>query len=168
MSTLRHHHGHGGGHEHDHGAKAEHKGRHKQSDTALAFSATVHCLIGCGVGEVVGVIIGTALALSMLTTMVIAILLGFVFGFLLGMLPLLRAGFSMQRAFKQVLIAEGLSIAVMEAFEVGTQLVIPGVMEAGLTDSLFWFGMLAALVVGFIAAYPVNLIMIRRGVRHQH
>lgn len=161
------HHSHG--HSHPQTPSSHHKHHSgRQSDVALAFSATLHCLIGCGVGEVVGVIIGTALALSMLTTMVIAILLGFVFGFLLGMLPLLRAGFSMKRAFRQVLIAEGLSIAVMEAFEVATQLVIPGVMEAGLTDSLFWLGMLAALVVGFIAAYPVNLIMIRRGVRHQH
>lgn len=138
------------------------------SAARLAFSATVHCLIGCGVGEVVGVIIGTAFSFSMMTTMVTGILLGFLFGFLLGMLPLLRAGFSTDRAFKQVLIAEGLSIAVMEAFEVLTQLYIPGVMSAGLTDSIFWIGMLAALVVGFIAAYPVNLILVKRGVRHQH
>jgi hypothetical protein len=41
-------------------------------------------------------------------------------------------------------------------------------MSAGLTDSIFWIGMLAALIVGFIAAYPVNLILVKRGVRHQH
>jgi hypothetical protein len=122
----------------------------------LAFSATMHCLIG------------TALTLGMVTTMVLAIILGFVLGFLFGMIPLLRAGFGVRRAFQQVLIAEGLSIAVMEAFEVLVQVYMPGVMEAGLGDAIFWYGMLAALVVGFVAAYPVNWYLIGKGVRHQH
>ena len=66
------------------------------------------------------------------------------------------------------MIGEGLSIAVMEAFEVLTKVMIPGVMEASLSVSIFWLGMLAALAVGFIAALPVNYFMIKRGVRHQH
>ena len=141
---------------------------HVQSPSRVAFSATVHCLIGCGIGEVLGVIIGTAVSLPMSTTMVVGILLGFVFGFLLGIYPLLKAGFALNWALKQVLVAEGLSIVVMEAFEVVTQLLIPGVMEAGLTDRLFWIGMIAALIVGFVAAYPVNVWLVKRGIRHYH
>jgi len=133
----------------------------------LAISATLHCLLGCGVGEVVGMIIATYLGMSMVSSMILAILLGFVFGFALGIIPLLRK-FNFSQAFKIVLIAEGLSIAVMEAFEVFTQLAIPGVMEANLSDGIFWLGMFAALIVGFIAALPVNYYMIKRGVRHQH
>ena len=79
----------------------------------MATSATVHCLAGCGVGEVVGVVIGVSLGWSRLGTMSLAVTLGFVFGFALGMLPLRRAGFSTKRAFKQVLVAEGLSILVV-------------------------------------------------------
>ena len=45
-------------------------------------------------------------------------LLGFVFGFALGLIPLLRAGFSWSWAIRQVLVAEGLSIAIMETAEV--------------------------------------------------
>jgi hypothetical protein len=41
-------------------------------------------------------------------------------------------------------------------------------MEATLSDSIFWLGMVAALIVGFIAALPVNYFMIKQGVRHQH
>lgn len=134
----------------------------------LAISATLHCLIGCGVGEVTGVIIGTYYGMTMINTMILAITLGFVFGFALGILPFIRKGFSFSRSFKIVLAGEGLSIAVMEAFEVLTQLLIPGVMEAGLSDPIFWLGMLAALAVGFIAALPVNYYMIKRGARHQH
>lgn len=75
---------------------------------------------------------------------------------------------SFSQSTKIVLVAEGLSIAVMEAFEVLTQVTIHGVIAAGLTGGIFWPGMGAALIVGFIAALPVNYYMIKRGTRHQH
>jgi len=134
----------------------------------LALSATLHCLLGCGLGEVLGMVIGTFLGLSMIMTMALAITLGFVFGLAFGMLPLVRKGFTPKKALSLVIVGEGLSIAVMEAFEVYTQVNIPGVMEAGLTDSLFWLGMSAGLAAGFIAAFPVNYVMIKKGFRHQH
>ena len=141
---------------------------HEPSRLRLSVSATFHCLIGCGIGEVVGIIIGTALAWSNVRTIVLAVILGFFFGFLLGIIPLLRAGFGARRAFRQVFIAESLSIAVMEAAEILVQVYTPGVMEAGLTSALFWAGMLLALTAGFIAAFPVNYYLIGKGVRHQH
>ncbi len=134
----------------------------------LAFSATLHCLLGCGIGEVIGLIIGIALLLSNVATIVLAISLGFVFGFALGLIPLLRARFRVKDAIRQVLIAEGLSIAVMETAEVLVQVYTPGVMNAGLTSWLFWGGMLLALTVGFIAAFPVNYILVGQGIRHVH
>jgi hypothetical protein len=134
----------------------------------LATSATLHCLLGCGLGEVVGVIIGKALAMSNVSTIVLAVILGFVFGLLLGILPLLRAKFGFKRAIKQVMIAEGLSIAVMETAEVLVEVYTPGVMAAGLTSPIFWAGMLLALTAGYLAAFPVNYIMIGKGVRHIH
>jgi hypothetical protein len=140
----------------------------KESFLKLAVSATLHCLIGCGIGEVVGMVIATYFGMTMFSSMVLAITLGFVFGFALGIMPLIRKGISFSQALKIVLVAEGLSIAVMEAFEVITQLVIPGVMEATLTGKIFWLGMGASLAVGFVAALPVNYYMIKRGVRHQH
>jgi hypothetical protein len=138
------------------------------SNFRLSVQATLHCLLGCGIGEVVGMIISTASGLSVLNSTVLSILLGFVAGLGLGIRPLVRAHFSIAGALKTVIVAEGLSIAVMEAFEVATQMAIPGVMTAHLTDMIFWAGMLASLVVGFVAALPVNFIMIRKGVRHQH
>ena len=59
-----------------------------------------------------------------------------------------------------VLIAEGLSIAFMEAAVVLVQVYTPGVMEAGVLSWLFAGGMLLAMTAGFIAAYPVNYILI--------
>ncbi|HWA05499.1 MAG TPA: DUF4396 domain-containing protein [Ignavibacteria bacterium] len=134
----------------------------------LAFSATLHCLVGCGLGEVAGMVIGTMLAINNHSTMILAIVLGFVGGFGLGVVPLKKAGYTWKAAFKQVLIAEGLSIAVMETFEVLVQVYTPGVMQAGLTDGIFWFGMLLGLIAGFIAAFPVNYIFVKKGIRHKH
>lgn len=154
-----------------------HKNHHSHDNTVvqkeervfpLALSATLHCLLGCGLGEVLGMVIAVWLGLSMTTSMILAIILGFIFGLALGVIPLVRKQFTFRKALKTVVLAEGLSIVVMEAFEVGTQILIPGVMEAGLGEPVFWFGMLAALFVGFLAALPVNYILIRRGVRHQH
>ena len=139
-----------------------------ESYLRLAFTTTLHCLLGCGLGEVVGMIIARAVGLDTVSSIALAVVLGFVFGFVLGMRPLLKAQFEFARAFKTVLIAEGLSIAVMETAEVLVEVFTPGVMEAGLTDWIFWVGMGLALAAGFVAAFPVNLILVRKGVRHQH
>ncbi len=115
-----------------------------------------------------GMIIGVALASSNVATLVLAVALGFVFGFAFGLIPLLRAGFEWGRAIKQVLIADVLSIVVMETAEVLIQVYTPGVMEAGLGAPIFWFGMLLALAAGFVAAFPVNYLLVGKGIRHHH
>ena len=56
----------------------------------------------------------------------------------------------------------------METAEVLVQVYTPGVMEAGLNQPIFWYGMLFALIAGFAAALPVNVVLIGRGIRHQH
>ena len=148
--------------------KHPHHQKEEQSQAKLAFSATLHCLLGCGIGEVVGIIIGTALLMTTINTLILAVSLGFVFGFILGLRPLFKAGFKFKKAFRIVLIAEGLSIVVMEATEVLVQVYTPGVMEAGLSSWIFWAGMLLAMTMGFIAAYPVNYYLIGKGIRHTH
>jgi len=100
--------------------------------------------------------------------MILAILLGFIAGFALGMRPLLKAKFSFKKAFKQVLIAEGLSIVVMETAEALIQVYTPGVIHATMSDRIFWVGMLLSLVAGFLAAYPINYYMVKKGYRHNH
>jgi hypothetical protein len=155
MSSTHHHH---------HSAETAEPINH----LALAFSATVHCLIGCGIGEVVGMIVSAFLGLDNITSIIVAILLGFVFGLVLGIRPWLKAGYRLSSALVQVLIAEGLSIAVMEAAEAVVEINTPGVMAAHPTEGIFWLGMLLALIAGFAAAFPVNLLLVKRGVRHKH
>ncbi|MBL7024360.1 MAG: DUF4396 domain-containing protein [Candidatus Marinimicrobia bacterium] len=153
-------------HNHEHHMMAETKT--EEGSLKLAFSATLHCLIGCGLGEVVGMILATWWGWGNVASIALAVSLGFVFGFVLGMWPLLRAKMSFRKAFRIILVAEGVSILVMETAEVLVQVYSPGVMEASLTDGIFWLGMFLALVAGFLAALPINIILVRRGVRHQH
>lgn len=161
-------HDHDGHHIRHEGWTGDNAGLRMTGTLKLAVSATLHCLLGCGLGEVAGMVIAASLALEMLSSMILAVVLGFIAGMTLGIVPLLRAGFGVINALKTVILAEGLSIAVMESFEVLTQVVIPGVMEAQLHEPIFWLGMAAALAVGFVAALPVNYLMIGRGVRHMH
>ncbi len=159
-----HNHDHEGHEHHEH----HHHGKEEISDLRLATSATFHCLMGCGLGEIVGMLIAMYLGLAMVPSIALAVSLGFVFGFILGMRPLLKHGYNFKNAFKQVLVAEGLSIVFMETAEVLMQVYTPGFMEAGFFDPILWIGMLLALTAGFIAAWPVNLIMVKRGYRHVH
>ncbi len=152
------------GHHHTHSTRSS----DNASQLSLAHSATWHCLMGCGLGEVLGVIIGTALGLSNINTLVLAVVLGFIFGFVFGMRPLLPASFDFSRAIRQVFIAETLSIVVTETTEVLVQVYTPGVMEAGLGSWVFWAGMSLALTAGYIAAFPVNYVLVGQGIRHDH
>jgi len=132
----------------------------------VALSATLHCLTGCAIGEIVGVAIGTALGWSNLATIVLAIALAFVFGYSLTSLPLLRAGLALAVVIPIAFASDTLSIATMELVDNAIILLIPGAMEAGLGDLLFWGSLAAALVIAGVAAFPVNRWLLRRGKGH--
>jgi hypothetical protein len=134
--------------------------------TGVALSATLHCLTGCAIGEVAGVVIGTALGWSDLATIALAIGLAFLFGYALTSLPLLRAGFAIAAVVPIALASDTLSIAVMEIVDNGILLIIPGAMEAGVGDVLFWGSLSIALVIAGAVALPVNRWLIARGKGH--
>jgi Domain of unknown function (DUF4396) len=157
------------GHEHAHHEHHQHAHGHAGNGGSLnrvAFSATVHCLTGCAIGEVLGVMIGTALGWSNLPTIALAIVLAFLFGYSLTMLPLLRAGLALAAAIPLALASDTLSIAVMEFVDNVILLLIPGAMEAGLGEILFWASLAFALLIAGMAAYPVNRYLIARGKGH--
>jgi Domain of unknown function (DUF4396) len=133
---------------------------------AVAFSATTHCLTGCAIGEVLGFVIGTALGWSDLPTMALAIALAFLFGYSLTMLPLLRSGLALAAVVPLALASDTISITVMEIVDNALMLVIPGAMDAGVGDLLFWGSLAVALLIAGAVAYPVNRWLIARGKGH--
>src|ERR671918_66817 len=110
--------------------------------TVVALSATLHCLTGCAIGEVLGLVIGTALGFSDLATIAFA-----------AVVPIAMA-------------SDTASIAVMEIVDNAIMLLIPGAMEAGLGDVLFWGALSVALVVAGAFALPLNRWLIARRKGH--
>jgi hypothetical protein len=162
-------------------ARHDHHGRHRRahhvhyhdevshptsSVDQVAFSATVHCLAGCAIGEVLGMVIGTALGWGNWPTVALAVGLAFTSGYLLTLLPLLRSGLDVGTAIGLALASDMLSITTMEIVDNAVMLVIPGAMNAGLADSLFWASLFASLILAGLAAFPVNRWLIARGRGH--
>ena len=134
--------------------------------TAVAISATLHCLTGCAIGEVAGMAIGTALGFSDWGTVGLAVALAFVFGYTLTSLPLLRAGLALATVVPIALASDTASIAVMEIVDNAIVVVIPGALEAELGDLLFWGSLAFSLFIAGIVALPLNRWLIARGKGH--
>lgn len=132
----------------------------------VAVSATLHCLLGCSIGEVLGLVIGLALGLGNASAVTLAVVLAFAFGYGLTLRPLLAAGVPLRRALGLAFASDTLSIGVMEIVDNAVVLAIPGAMDAGLPDPLFWASLAVGLGLAFVAAFPVNLWLIRRGRGH--
>ena len=54
----------------------------------------------------------------------------------------------------------------MEIVDNGFILTVPGAIDAGLDDSLFWISLTLSLVIAFVVTVPVNRWMIGRGRGH--
>jgi hypothetical protein len=132
----------------------------------MALSATLHCLTGCAIGEIAGMVIGTALGWSNLATIALSVALAFLFGYALTSLPLLRAGLTFATVAPIAFASDTISIGVMEVVDNALMLVIPGALDAGLRDLLFWGSLAVALVLAGAAAFPVNRWLLARGKGH--
>ena len=147
-------------------AHQHHGGHDAQSLNRIAASATTHCLTGCAIGEVLGFIIGTWRGWGDVATIALAIALAYVFGYSFTLFPLLRGGLALGTALGLAFAADTLSITVMEIVDNAVVLVVPGAMDAGLGDPLFWGSLAFALAVAWVAAFPVNRWLIARGRGH--
>lgn len=139
---------------------------HSKVSWSIAASATLHCLTGCAIGEVLGMVIGTWLGLNNVATIVLAVALAFVFGYALTMRGVLKAGLRVKQALKVALAADTVSIIVMEVVDNAIMIGVPGAMDAGLGNGLFWGALAFALAVAFVLTVPVNKWMIGRGRGH--
>ena len=133
---------------------------------AMATSATLHCLTGCAIGEIAGLMIGTAMGLGNVATIALAVALAFLFGYALSTVPLVKAGLGLGAAMSVVLAADTLSIATMEVIDNLVMAIVPGAMNAGLVNPLFWLTMAVALTAAFFVALPVNRYLLTKGKGH--
>jgi len=160
MTSLTEHDGRDGHDGHDgHGG-------HGGGTWRQAVTATLHCLSGCAVGEVLGMVLAGAWGWAAAPSVALSIVLAFAFGYSFTMVGVVRAGLTLRRALAVALAADTASIAVMETMDNAVVLAVPGAMDAGLRDALFWGSLAVSLVVAFVVTVPVNRLLIARGRGH--
>lgn len=127
--------------------------------------STAHCYSGCGAGEIVGIaLLAGVLALdSLLLTTLGTFAFAYLFGYALTVGPLLQDGESLGTALVDAFYSETPSITVMETAAIGTDLLLAS--RVTMDDPLFWGALVFSLSVGFLVAYPVNVVLIRVGVK---
>jgi hypothetical protein len=148
------------GMEHDHTTMSTH-----DSSWRTAISATVHCLTGCAIGEVLGMVLATWWGWANVPSILLAIVLAFFFGYLLTFNSV-RGQLAFGDAIKVAVAADTVSILVMELIDNAFIVAVPGALDAGLADLLFWWSLIVSLAIAFVVTVPVNRWMIGRGKGH--
>ncbi|SEM95711.1 protein of unknown function [Roseovarius tolerans] len=129
-----------------------------------AARSVAHCYSGCGLGEIVGLTLAVGvLAAPTVATALITFAFAYAAGFALTVGPLMQEGTSFGQAARDAVYSETPSITIMEIVAIGVDLTLAG--SAGPGQVLFWSSMIVSLSCGLIAAYPVNVILIRLGVK---
>ena len=141
-------------------------GHDSQSMNRAAFTATTHCLTGCAIGEVLGMILATWWGWGNAASIALAIVLAFFFGYSLTLGPVLRARVPLRRALPIAFASDTASITVMEIVDNAFILLVPGAIDAGLGNSLFWWSLGVSLIIAFVFALPLNRWLIVRGRGH--
>lgn len=128
------------------------------------FRSVAHCYSGCGAGEIAGIFIAVGLlSLANIWVAVITFILAYAAGYAMTVGPLLQEGVSFSVALKDALYTETASITVMEVTAISIDLALA--KNAGISETLFWSSLIVSLCAGLIAAYPVNVLLVRFGVK---
>jgi len=152
-----------------HSTEHAHHPSHAASLVQLTTAATTHCLVGCAAGEWIGLAIGVSMSLAAWPTMALATVMGFVGGYTFGLSPLVRRGMSWSQAFRTIWLGETISIAAMEFAMNFTDYHMGGLTAPSLLSVRFWLGYAIAVPAGFIVAWPVNYLLLKRGIKqHEH
>jgi putative flippase GtrA len=111
-------------------------------------------------------VIATAADWSNVPSIAISVVLAFLFGYALTLRPVLKAEVPLGRALPLAFASDTASITVMEIVDNAFILIVPGAMEAGLTDAKFWWSLGVGLAIAFVLALPLNRWLIARGRGH--
>lgn len=132
----------------------------------MAAQATLHCLLGCLIGELAGLEIGRLMGLDNHMIVLLAGALSFVSGYTVSTIPLLRAGLSLGKAIRLILVADTLSILTMVIVDNIIMLLVPGAMNKNPLTLLYWESRALSVTLAFLVAWPVNYWQLQRGQGH--
>jgi FtsP/CotA-like multicopper oxidase with cupredoxin domain len=133
--------------------------------------STVHCIAGDATGIITAAAITAALGLPMKIDFIVEYIAGFAFGLFIFQALFMKdmLGGSYPRALRASFIPEWLSMNMMATgmFPVMAFLMMGRDMRAmEPSEPLFWFVMSLGVIVGFAVAYPVNVWMVAKNLKH--
>ncbi|MEO5511497.1 MAG: DUF4396 domain-containing protein, partial [Longimicrobiales bacterium] len=135
------------------------------------LGSTIHCVAGDATGIVLAAAITAALGLPMWLDLIVEYVGGFAFGLLIFQALFMKdmMGGSYKKAVRHSLYAEWVSMNCMMAamFPVMVRLMMGRDMRAMQPHQLlFWGVMSVAVGAGTLTAYPVNLWLVAKGLKH--
>jgi len=115
--------------------------------------------------EFVGVSLAVGLlAMGNISTAIITFIFAYLFGFLLTVGPMLQGGSDDKpQVIRDAFKSETASIVVMEVVAISVDLWLAG--GAGMHQPLFWNSLIISLSLGLLAAWPVNVWLVKHGVK---
>ena len=149
-------------------------GTHEQFIKPLwkqGLGSVIHCVAGDATGIIVAATITGLLGLPMAIDLLIEYIAGFAFGLFIFQALFMKdtMGGSYRAALRHSILPEWLSMNFMMAgmFPTMVALMMGRDMRAmEPTQLVFWGAMSAAVGVGLLVAYPVNVWMVDKGLKH--
>lgn len=138
-----------------------------------AFDAVTHCGAGCTLGDIIGEISVYAAGWTIGGSMFFAsLVVDFCLAFLLGILfqyytiaPM--RGLGVRDGIIAALKADALSLVAFEVGLFGWMALFQFVLfpDVAMLSTLYWFMMQIGMIVGFWTAYPMNVVLLRTGLK---
>jgi hypothetical protein len=136
-----------------------------------AVGSTIHCCAGDATGIILAAAVTAALGLPMWVDLIVEYVAGFAFGLFifqsLFMQSMMGGGYweNVRRSFMPEFISMNAMMAAMAP--VMSILMMGRDMRAMLpSELLFWGVMSLGVIAGFALAYPFNVWMVKRGLKH--
>ena len=149
-------------------------GEHERFTSPLwkqGVGSTIHCVAGDATGIILAAVVTAALGLPMRTDLIVEYVAGFAFGLLIFQSLFMKEmmGGTYWENVRKTFLPEFISMnAMMAGMAPVMSLLMMGrdmrAMEP--TELVFWGVMSLGVIVGFATAYPVNVWMVKRGLKH--
>jgi hypothetical protein len=149
-------------------------GKHEEFIKPLwkqSLGSTIHCVAGDATGVIIAATVTALLGFPMGVDIAVEYVFGFLFGLTIFQALFMRdmLGGSYVKALKASFMPEWLSMNMVMAGMIPTMVVLMmgSDMRAMWPGNLLYWGVMSvAVMVGFVTAYPVNVWLVVKGLKH--